>query len=337
MTTSTVVSAEYQYKSRLETLATSSRLASSTPLINLATAGKRIVALGLHDDIVYSIDESKRWAQASDPVNVDPVTISFVDNTNGDNTNGWAIGHYGRIIWTKPLDGKPAVEITRKYSAAKVGMERTPKVEHAIRQKTALVEKKNTQSLLDVTFKNDREGYVIDTFNHSFSIENGGKPWTPHLDRTDNPKELYFYSTYPDAKAAYLTGKQGMAWHLDKTKKKFAMQMPYNGMSFDLIVDDGTLHAYGMRGSLLRSSSEDKSWQLIQLNNQVDITGSVVLLNRKIALTNQVGPVFLSRDHGKNFQSEKMSNSMSHYGISPIPDHRVMLVGSAGVRAESRL
>lgn len=341
LTTSTLASAAYQYKSPLESPATLSKLAADAPLIGVTTAGKRIVAVGLRGDIVYSDDKGKVWRQAADPVSSDLVAVSFVDDKNG-----WAVGHYGVVLhtadsgitWTKQLDGKSAAAMTAQYYAAKTGAERTPEVERAARQAKALVDENNTQSLLDVAFVNDREGYVVGTFNRIFRTEDGGNSWTPLMDRTDNPKELHFYSVHADGNNIYLTGEQGMIWHLDNTTNRFvAMQTPYNGTLFGMVTDHGTWLVYGMRGSLLRSVDAGKTWQRVHLDTQSGITSGAVLADGKIALADQAGSILLSSDHGESFRTVKTSMPMSYFGITPMSADTVALVGSEGIRIEPLL
>ena len=328
------------YKTPIEVPALPSKLAAVAPLIGVAKAGKRIVAVGLRGHIVYSDDEGKSWLQAQVPVSSDLVAVSFVDDKNG-----WATGHYGVVLhtgdggstWSKQLDGKTAGEITEKYYAAKTGADLTPDVDRAARQSKALLTEANTQTLLGIHFDNEREGYVVGTFNRIFRTEDGGKTWTPMMDRTDNPKELHFYAVHADDKATYLTGEQGMVWRLDKARNHFvAMQTPYNGTLFGLIVDGSNLLVYGMRGSLLRSGDEGKTWERVQLEgNRAGITGGAVLPDGQIAIVNQAGAVLLSSDHGKTFQPAKITKPMSYNGIKPIAGREVALVGSEGVRVES--
>jgi photosystem II stability/assembly factor-like uncharacterized protein len=329
----------YAYKTPIEVPATPSKLAAVTPLIGVAKAGKRIVAVGLRGHIVYSDDEGKSWAQAQVPVSSDLVAVSFPDDKNG-----WAVGHFGVVLhtadggvtWQKQLDGKAAAELTLSYFGAKTGADMTPDVERAARQAKALVDEANTQTLLDVAFETDQIGYVVGTFNRIFRTEDGGKTWTPLMDRTDNPKELHFYAIHTDGKETYLAGEQGMVWRFDKTKNRFtSIQTPYNGTLFGLIVDGDNLSVFGMRGSLLRSADQGKTWERIQLGNQAGIGGGAVLSDGTVAIANQAGTVMLSSDHGKTFVPAKTSKPMSYFGIKPIGERKVVLVGSEGVKVES--
>ena len=327
------------YKTPVEVPAMPSKLAAYAPLIGVAKAGKRIVAVGVYGHIVYSDDEGKSWTQAQIPVSSDLVAVSFADEKNG-----WATGHYGVVLhtsdggasWTKQLEGKTATDITQKYFAAKTGADLTPEVEHAARQAKAMVDEGNTHTLLDVGFENDHEGYVVGTFNQIFRTGDGGKTWTPLMDRTDNPKELNFYAIHTDSKSTYLTGEQGMVWRLDKAKNRFVgIQTPYNGTLFGIIVDGDILLVYGMRGSLLRSEDQGKTWERIQLIDKAGISSGAVLSSGQIAIASQNGVVSLSSDHGKTFQPSKTSKPMSYFGILPIADRKVVLVGSKGVQVES--
>lgn len=329
----------FAYKTPLEVPAMPSRFAAESPLIGVAMAGKRIVAVGLRGHIVYSDDDGKSWTQAQVPVSADLVAVSFPDEKNG-----WVTGHGGVVLhtsdggktWEKQLDGNQAAEITAKYYQSKTGAEVTPDVERAARQAKALVDEQNTQSMLDVAFENDQVGYVVGTFNRILRTQDGGKTWMPLMDRTDNPKELHFYAVHADGKSTYLAGEQGMVWSLDRDKDRFvAIQTPYNGTLFGIIVDQDTLLVYGMRGSLLRSDDKGKTWERVQLGNQAGISGGTVLPDGRIAIANQAGAVMVSSDKGKTFVAEKTSKPMSYYGIKPVTGNEVALVGSEGVRVET--
>jgi len=45
--------------------------------------------------------------------------------------------------------------------------------------------------------------------------------------------------------------------------------------------------------------------------------------------------VTLSRDDGKTFQPLKTARPMAYFGLAPMDDKRVVLVGAEGIRLES--
>lgn len=335
-----VVSATgFAYKPPIEAPAMPSRFAAETPLISVTTAGKRIVAVGLRGHIVYSDDEGKSWTQAQVPVSSDLVAVSFADDKNG-----WATGHGGVVLysadggktWLKQLDGKTAADITLKYYESKTGADFTPDVERAARQAKALVDEQNTQTLLDIAFESAQVGYAVGTFNRIFRTEDGGKTWAPLMHLTDNPRELHFYDINTNGRDVYLTGEQGMVWRLDKATNRFvAIQTPYNGTLFGLIIDNENLIVYGMRGSMLRSGDHGKTWERVNLGNHAGISGGTLLADGRIVIANQAGGLMISDDHGKTFQPVKTSRPMSYFGITPVGEKKVAVVGSEGVRVES--
>ena len=54
-----------------------------------------------------------------------------------------------------------------------------------------------------------------------------------------------------------------------------------------------------------------------------------------VLLTTQAGTVTLSRDGGKTFQPLKTARPMAYFGLAPMDDKRVVLVGAEGIRLES--
>ncbi len=337
---SMVGATSFAYKTPVEVPALQSRYAAFTPMIGVAKAGKRIVAVGIHGHIVFSDDEGKTWTQAKDvPVSVDLLSVSFVNDKLG-----WVTGHGGVVLnttdggntWTKQLDGKMSAEFTTKYFESKTGADVTPDFERAARQAKALVDEMNTQTLLTISFQNEKMGYVGGTFNRLFRTDDGGKTWAPLMDRTKNPKELHFYDIAFNSTATYLTGEQGIVWRIDTAKNEFtALQTPYNGTLFGLILDGSNILVYGMRGSLLRSADEGKTWERINLGTNAGISGGVVLGDGRIAIANQAGSLMISSDHGKTFQPMKTEKPMSYFGILAIADNKVVLIGSEGVRVET--
>ncbi|MBK5351447.1 glycosyl hydrolase, partial [Pseudomonas sp. TH41] len=84
----------------------------------LATAGKRLVAVGQRGHIFYSDDAGVRWHQAEVPVSSDLVAVQFPSPTQG-----WAVGHDGVVLhsdnngetWKRQLDGRQVGQIMLDY------------------------------------------------------------------------------------------------------------------------------------------------------------------------------------------------------------------------------
>lgn len=312
--------------------------APHSPLLAVAQAGTRIVAVGLRGHIVHSDDGGKTWTQAASPVSSDLLAVSFPSPRHG-----WAVGHGGVVLhsadggttWVRQLEGRQASQIAVRYYESQLASH--PQWEGVLKREKSLAADGGTQALLDVHFDNETTGYVVGTFNRIFRTEDGGTTWTPWMDRTDNPNELHFYAIRSGGGGLYLAGEQGMVWRLDAATQRFLpIPTPYKGTLFGLIaVDADNLLVFGMRGSLFRSGDQGKTWSSVATASAAGLTAGTTLPDGTVLLVNQAGGLQVSRDKGQTLRTRKASQPMSYYGVAPVGDGRVGLVGAEGVRIES--
>ncbi|MBN3788512.1 hypothetical protein G3N94_16625 [Burkholderia sp. Ac-20353] len=325
----------------MSTPAMKSALAARSPLLAAAHAGTRIVAVGLRGDIVYSDDDGKSWKQASVPVSTDLVALSF-----SSDKQGWAVGHGGVVVhtsdagatWVKQMDGARFSALTLDYYQKMADRDPSPEVRHAYEQAKALGTDGSTQALLDVHFDSDTTGFVVGTFNRIFRTEDGGKTWTPWMERTENPREFHFYSIRSDGTRTLLTGEQGMVWLIDPAKERLVpMQTPYKGTLFGSVLAGSNIFVFGMRGTIFRSSDGGTSWDRVSAPGEAGITGGVALdaSGSRLLLVNQAGFALYSRDGGKSFEAVKFSHPMPYFGVGAGLQGELVLVGPVGVRVES--
>lgn len=317
--------------------AISSRLAASSPILALARTGERLVAVGQRGHIILSDDGGQHWKQASSPVSTDLLAVSFPTPQQG-----WAVGHGGVVLhtadggatWTRQLEGHQASAIAVHHYEEQVAA--GVHVEQFLKREQSLTAD-GTQPFLDVYFENATTGFVVGTFNRIYRTQDGGRTWTPWMDRTENSDELHFYAIRGNANGIYLVGEQGMVWRLDPEKQRFvAIRTPYKGTLFGLIVDGpGNLLVFGMRGSLLRTTDDGKNWETIATHSPAGITGGTILPDGSFVLVNQAGEVSLSRDNGKTFASVKTSQPMSYFGVASLGSKKIGLAGAEGVRLET--
>jgi photosystem II stability/assembly factor-like uncharacterized protein len=319
--------------------AANSELAARSPLLAVTRAGQRIVAVGQRGNVVFSDDGGTTWKQASVPVSSDLVAVSFPSPTHG-----WAVGQGGVVIhssdggttWTRQLEGKQAAQIALGHYEAQQGSNAA--AAQLVEREKRLQEGGGTQPFLDVLFESETTGFVVGAFNRIFRTEDGGKTWTPWMERTENPNELHFYAIRRGGNDIYMTGEQGMVWRLDAATQRFvALPTPYKGTLFGLVVDEGagSLLVFGMRGSLLRSADGGRSWTQITTASPAGITAGETLPDGRIVLANQAGGLELSRDHGKTFVPLKPAAPMAYFGIAALAKDRVGLVGAQGARLEA--
>ena len=313
-------------------------LAASSPLLAIARAGARIVAAGPRGHIVWSDDDGAHWTQAAVPVSSDLLAISFPSARRG-----WAVGHGGVVLhsddagatWKRQLGGREANDLALRHIESRAATD--AQAAKLLQREQAQGADGSTPSFLDVHFSSETSGFVVGTFNRIFRTEDGGRTWTPWMDRTQNPNDLHYYAVRGSARGIFLAGEQGMVWRLDAPGQRFeAVATPYKGTLFGLVATDaGTLLAYGMRGRLFRSDDGGRQWQPVAGVGTAGITAGTSLPGGAIVLVDQAGGIALSRDGGQRFVPVPAVQPMAYFGVAALGAQRIGLVGAAGVRLQT--
>lgn len=325
------------FKDPLQTRAIMSPLASKTPLLAVAAAGERVVAVGPRGHIVYSDDGGNQWIQASVPVSTDLVAVSFPSPTKG-----WAVGHGGVVLhtedagqtWTRQLGGSQASQIAAKFYATTSANAVPERVRHQARAQLDEAERGAPGPFFDVSFDDDSNGYIVGAFNRIFRTDDGGKTWTPWADRIDNPKELHFYAIRGRGDQRYIVGEQGWVWRLDAKAERFtATRTPYTGTLFGTVVAPSAVLVFGMNGAAFRTENGGQSWDKVSIASRAALNSGEILPNGQIALVNQAGQLLLSADRGKGFEAVSINGpGSSYFGISGAGRHGIGVVGLNGVK-----
>ena len=310
----------------------------TSPMLAVANAGTRLVAVGLRGSIIVSDDQGKTWQQAQVPVSIDLVAVTFVSAQSG-----WAVGHGGVVLhssdgglsWEKQLDGLQASKLAIDFY--RQNPEQIEDAEGFLNKENNLAVDQETQPFLDVYFADDQHGYVVGTFNRIFATQDGGKTWAPLMHRSDNPQEWHFYSVSGQGGQLYLSGEQGRAWRLDPVSQRFvAINTPYNGTLFGITAGaDGQVYAYGMRGSFFRSSDQGQSWQRSTLPFTSNVMRVISLGGKRLLVVAQSGEVVQSQDDGQTFVPMPLASPMPYFGAALLDSGHLALAGALGVRVET--
>ena len=305
---------------RLDIPATLSPLAAKNVLNGIASAGQRVVAVGIRGHIVYSDDGGKSWSQARVPVSVDLTAVFFPTPKRG-----WAVGHDGVVLhsadggatWTKNLDGYGACRIMHShYQKHPVSGKLQSNIQF-------MIEQGPVNPFRDVWFESESTGFIVGAFNLIFRTEDGGKSWEPWFDRTDNPGGLHLYAIRSVGRNIYISGEQGLLLKFDSREKRFkAQKTPYHGTFFGILGRDDALIAFGMRGNIYRSTNGGVSWGKINTPVPSALLGGAISPDGSIILVSQGGNVIVSKDGGKSFVEIKQETNMS------IPAHAMVAVNN---------
>lgn len=303
----------------------------------LASAGDRLIAVGQRGHIFYSDDAGQQWRQAQAPVSSDLVAVHFPSPLQG-----WAVGHDGVVLhssdggetWSLQFDGRQVGPIMLAYYQRLAAAQPEDQALAArVSEARRMTEEGADKPFLDVWFENDRVGYIVGAFNLIFRTDDGGRNWTPWLDRTDNPSALNLYALRPVGNQLFIVGEQGLVLKLDPAARRFiAIPTPYNGSFFGITGKPGAVLVFGLRGNAYRSVDDGASWSKVDLGLPLSITASTVSADGRIILLSQAGHVLVSTDDGVSFKLQPQN------GLAPVAAALVsgsgslVLAGARGLR-----
>ena len=324
------------YVDVLELPAKPSALAVRSPLVGIARAGERLVAVGQRGHIVYSDDAGQHWEQARVPLSSDLSAVFFPSPTQG-----WAVGNDGVVLhssdagatWSKQLDGRQIGDLLiRHYSAlaaAQPGSEHWPLL---VAQGRRLAAEGADKPLLDVWFADDKLGYVVGVFNLILRTEDGGQSWTPFQDRIDNPQGFHLNAIASTGDGLYIAGEQGLLLKWEEGRQRFtALHTPYQGSFFGVIGKPAEVIVYGLRGNVLRSTDGGEHWSPLNSGPQASITAAIIDAQGRYELFTQAGYTLVSSGTGLQ--------TLAQPGLPPVAgavraaDGSRVVVGSRGAQA----
>jgi len=314
-----------------------SPLVSRNPLMSVARAGERLVAVGQRGAVVYTDDQGANWAQARVPVSSDLTAVWFTDAKQG-----WAVGHDGVILhsadggqsWDKQLDGRQANtllvnDLQNKLAAQPDDKRLNVLLDEAKRN----VEAGPDKPFMDVWFADAKNGYAVGAYNLIFRTSDGGAHWVPWYDRTENPNFLHLYAIRGVGDQVYLSGERGLFMKLDAGQQRFvARPMAYQGSLFAMGAGPGYVTVFGMRGNALRTTDEGQTWQKVDTGVQSGLSGATVLEDGRMVAVSQAGQLLVSQDKGASFGMVKGVQPMVFAGVVGVGGGQVAVAGTQGVR-----
>ncbi len=334
---SSAAASSSRYRDALEVPALKSSVAVRSPITGIVRAGDRLVAVGVRGHILLSADGGKSWTQCDVPVSVDLTAVYFPSPDQG-----WAVGHEGVVLhtadggrtWEKQLDGREAgflmrATYERRAGAGDVAAARV--LDEALR----LAAEGADKPLLDVWFADERTGFVVGAFNLILGTTDGGKTWEPWIDRIENPSGFHLYSIRGGRGEVFIAGEQGLILRLDKAGRRFvAVPSPARGTYFGVLVKDGIVVVFGLRGNAYASSDLGITWRKIPTGIDTGIQSGAVLPNGRILLASQGGEVLVSADDGWTFSPVELSAPTSIAAVADAGPSTIALGGQLGLRVE---
>ncbi|BBP82009.1 hypothetical protein TUM18999_17480 [Pseudomonas tohonis] len=287
--------------------------AASSLLLDIAHAGKRLVAVGDRGHILYSDDDGKTWTQAKVPTRQMLTAVYFVDDKKG-----WAVGHDAQILASE--DG---------------GATWTQQFEDLERE----------APLLDVWFKDASTGFAVGSYGALLTTEDGGKNWEDVSDRLDNEDQYHINAiTAVKDSGLFIVGEMGSMFRSPDWGQTWErLEGPYEGSLFGATGtnEPGVVVAYGLRGHLFRSADFGKTWETIALKNarggtlEFGLSGGTLLDDGTLLVVGHGGSVLKSTDAGRTFSVVNRSDRLSLASATADTKGNLILVGQGGARVAS--
>ena len=273
--------------------------AAKMAILNVARAGKRLLAAGERGIVLYSDDDGRSWTQAQTPTSASLTAMRFVDDKQG-----WAVGHMGIVLhtvdggqtWTKQLDGVAAAHLSLE-AAQKGGDPR------ALRDAERLVADGADKPFFDICLIDDHTLFIVGAYNLAMRSDDGGKTWAAWQSHIANPRGLHLYAIHAVGDALFIAGEQGLLLRSGDHGQKFTpVASPYKGSWFGMVAErNGSLLAYGLRGNVYVSKNLGKTWQQAASGTPASISAGAELVDGRVVLVSQAGEVLVSNDQGFHF------------------------------------
>lgn len=320
----------------LDTPAAMRSAPAQRPLLALAPAGKRLVGVGSRGLIIGSDDEGRVWTQASVPVQTDLLAVQFPTANEG-----WATGHNGVILhsadagrtWTKQLDGRGAAALFKTYYRDGAGAS-SPAREAALSQIDLNYKSGPTLPFLDVWFTDAQNGFVVGSFGMIAGTKDGGKTWEPWLDRIDNPQGLNLNAIREIHGEVYIVGERGQVFRLDRKEGRFTRtDTGYAGSFFGITGKRDVLLAYGLAGTVYRSTDSGNHWEPVTMPSQQTINAGIALEpGRGFLMANAAGQILQGDDSGNGFRVAMTAGALRATGLATLPTQVYAVSGLEGVK-----
>jgi photosystem II stability/assembly factor-like uncharacterized protein len=195
------------------------------------------------------------------------------------------------------------------------------------------VEEGPVRPLIDLWFKNEREGIVVGTFGMILRTIDGGENWLPILDRIDNPDGFHYYGIARSGDSLFIAGEVGTLFRSDDDGQHWErLESPYEGSYFGVVgsLNGDLLAIFGLRGNAFVSSDGGQNWTTANTPKGTSFGGGLIQSDGSLWLIGNDGTLARTEDGGANF-SLSPDPIVGGVSIAEAGDDQLVLVGLKGV------
>lgn len=272
-------------------------------LLDVTAAGARLVAVGERGHVLLSDDQGKSWRQAK----AVPTRTTLTCVHASDARTLWAAGH-GGLIMTSADAGESWTVATGKADGPDV--------------------------LLAIRVDGTGRGLAVGGFGIALQTGDAGRTWAQVVLVDGEAGERHLNRIFVSARGAWLIaaeggqvlrqGAPGERWQAIKT--------PYNGSLWGGIALGERLLACGMRGNLVISGDDGRSWTHQAIAEAGSFTAAAALADGRAALVGVDGTLVVAEPGLEKLRFHRLEDRATLTGVVALPSGSLVAATTAGMR-----
>jgi photosystem II stability/assembly factor-like uncharacterized protein len=276
-------------------------------LLAVARAGRRLVAVGAHGNILLSDDNGTTWRISASGTSSLLTAVAFESSDAG-----WVVGYDATILRTTDAGT-------------------TWSVQQQDKSKDTVLYSVTPASQATGGAKPD-PAVAIGEYGLALALGTAG--WAPF--RVEAEGDDYHLNSISRLAGGGLgiTAEGGQAYRrLPNEEEWTPFPLPYEGSQFgSLPTADGGMLSFGLRGSLFRLGAGEKpAWERIATNLESGFMGGASITGGRIALVGTDGTVLTGIPDGSPLKLVPFENRQTLGGVAEAEDGRLVVVGERGV------
>lgn len=324
-----IANAAEDYLSQLNTRpSVKSAIASQSLLTALEVVGDKVVAVGDYGHIIISQDNGETWEQSEVPVQLLLTSVDFPTSEQG-----WAVGHEGVILHSGDA-GK-----TWQLQYANPHKVRTEEELNQLSDEEFLKLPQEGSPLLDLWFRDEKEGFAVGAYGMFLHTEDGGQTWKNVADRIENYDGWHLNSITDNGNGiVYIAGEKGVLFRSDDFGDSWVtLESPYEGSYFGALPGYGAddIFIFGLQGNIFKSGDRGDSWHKVSSKASDGLMDGVILGENSVILVGNSGVILTSQDGGESFSMQVTPSRNALLAVERLSNDKLIMVGQGGVQLAS--
>jgi len=267
------------------------------PLLSVARAGERLVAVGDRGIVLLSDDGGKHWREV--PSGTDELLTGLIFTTP---KAGWAVGQDATILHSKDAGATWQLQHTQPGGDT---------------------------ALFSIAAMSPQHLTATGAYALAFETQDGVH-WA-HVSLPSMDEDYHLNCVAARGDDVIITGEAGHAF-LRHAGAWAAIPVGYDGSQFGCLAEpDGRIYSFGLRGSLFLLTPDTGKWQRIDTGVAQSFFGGTNLANGHVALVGGNGLVALLDPASGVLTRLHPPTSATLSGVAEAPDHRLIVFGDDGI------